>query len=84
MYSPGFENFFETEDKEVTQWISTKGYFVTDLSGFIFNQPARWTIQALTDVEIYTIRKSEYEKIKTIIPRWPELEIVYCPLFYNT
>ena len=29
-----------------------KGYFVTDLSGFIFNQPARWTIQALTDVEI--------------------------------
>lgn len=33
--------FFETEDREITQWISTKGYFVTDLSGFIFDQPAR-------------------------------------------
>lgn len=84
MYSPGFENFFETEDKEVTQWISTKGYFVTDLSGFIFNQPARWTIQALTDVEIYTIRKSEYEKIKTIIPRWPELERLFIVRCFTT
>jgi len=73
--------FLETEDKEVTQWISTKGYFVTDLSGFIFDQPARWNIQALTDVEIYTIKKSEYEKIQTVIPRWAELEklfIVHC------
>ncbi|MGY5251746.1 Crp/Fnr family transcriptional regulator [Sphingobacterium spiritivorum] len=73
--------FLATEDKEVTQWISTKGYFVTDLSGFIFDQPSRWTIQALTDVNIYTIRKSEYEKIHTIIPKWPQLErsfIVRC------
>ena len=51
--------FIDSENKEITQWISTKGYFVTDLSSFIFDQPARWTIQALTDVEIYTIKKSE-------------------------
>lgn len=73
--------FIETETKEITQWISTKGYFVTDLSSFIFNQPARWTIQALTDIEIYTIKKSEYDKIKTVIPKWTELEklfIVHC------
>ncbi|MDV3751557.1 Crp/Fnr family transcriptional regulator [Elizabethkingia anophelis] len=76
--------FFETEDKEVTQWISTKGYFITDLSGFIFGQPARWTIQALTDAEIYTIRKSEYEKIKTIIPRWLELERLFIVRCFTT
>lgn len=73
--------FIDTDNKEITQWISTKGYFVTDLSSFIFDQPARWTIQALTDVEIYTIKKSEYEKIKTVIPKWSELEkmfIVHC------
>lgn len=73
--------FIETENKEVTQWISTKGYFVTDLSSFIFDQPARWTIQALTDVEIYTIKKNEYDKIKTVVPKWAELEklfIVHC------
>lgn len=73
--------FIDTDNKEITQWISTKGYFVTDLSSFIFDQPARWTIQALTDVEIYTINKSEYDKIKTVIPKWSELEkmfIVHC------
>lgn len=73
--------FLDTENKEITQWISTKGYFVTDLSSFIFDQPARWTIQALTDVEIYTIKKSEYDKIKTVISKWAELEklfIVHC------
>ena len=39
--------YIKTEDKEVTQWISTKGYFVTDLSSLVFNTPARFTIQAL-------------------------------------
>ncbi|WP_081918483.1 Crp/Fnr family transcriptional regulator [Sphingobacterium sp. SG20118] len=73
--------FLETEKKEVTQWISTQGYFVTDLSSFIFEKPARWTIQALTDTEIYTIKKSDYDNIKNIIPKWAELEklfIVHC------
>jgi|SRR5690554_660943 CRP-like cAMP-binding protein len=78
----GFLRIFrETDQKEVTQWISTKGYFVTDLASFIFNQPARWTIQALTDVTLYTIKKSEYDKIQTVVPSWPELEklfIVHC------
>lgn len=73
--------FLETENKEVTQWISSKGYFITDLSGFILNQPARRTIQALTDVEIYTIRKSDYDTIRTVFPEWNEFEkmfIIHC------
>lgn len=36
--------YAHTEEKEVTQWISTKGYFVTDLSSLVFETPARWTI----------------------------------------
>ena len=36
--------YITTQDKEVTQWISSKGYFVTDLSNLIFNTPARWNI----------------------------------------
>lgn len=73
--------FVETEKKEVTQWISTKGYFITDLASFIYDTPARWTIQALTDTEIYSISKSEYKKIQHTIPKWPELEklfIIHC------
>ena len=45
--------------KEVTKWISTKGYFVVDLSGFMFHLPASWNIQALTDCEIYVIDRKD-------------------------
>lgn len=73
--------FIETENKEITQWISPKGYFITDLSSFIFDKPAKWTIQALTDTIIYTIDKNEYTKLNEILPKWNELEklfIVHC------
>jgi len=65
------------EDKEVTQWISTSGYFVTDLSSFIFETPARWTIQALTDAELYTINKEDYNTIGKVVPGWHELEKLF-------
>jgi CRP-like cAMP-binding protein len=65
------------EDKEVTQWISTTGYFVTDLSSLIFDTPARWTIQALTDTQLFTISKDDYQKIGQLIPQWHELEKLF-------
>lgn len=33
--------FAQTEVKEVTQWISSKGYFAVDISSFMFNNPSR-------------------------------------------
>ena len=69
--------YVQTPDKEVTQWISTKGYFVTDLASLIFNTPARWTIQALTDAEIYTIDSQDYNRIGKLIPKWHELEKLF-------
>ncbi len=69
--------FVNIGDKEVTKWISTKGYFVVDLSSFIFHHPARWTIQALTDCELYIIDDKDYQKIGEVIPRWKELEKLF-------
>lgn len=69
--------YAETEQKEVTQWISTQGYFVTDLSSFVFQTPARWNIQALTDIEIYTISKEDYRTIHQTIPKWAEVENLF-------
>lgn len=69
--------FAETETKEITQWISSKGYFITDLSSFVFETPARWTIQALTDAEFYTISKEDYNRIGTLIPKWHHLEKLF-------
>lgn len=69
--------FVIINDKEVTKWISTKGYFVVDLSSFIFQLPARWNIQALTDCELYRIDSKDYQKIGQVIPRWEELEKLF-------
>jgi CRP/FNR family transcriptional regulator, anaerobic regulatory protein len=69
--------FVNNDGKEVTQWISSKGYFVTDLASFIFDTPARWTIQALTDVEIFTINKQNYQKLGEVVPQWHVLEKLF-------
>ena len=69
--------FVFVDDKEVTKWISTKGYFVVDLSSFVFQQTARWNIQALTDCELYVININDYQKIGQVIPRWTELEKLF-------
>lgn len=67
----------QTADKEVTQWISTPGYFVTDLSSLLFETPARWTIEALTDAEIYTINGADYRTLGDSVPNWHELEKLF-------
>lgn len=69
--------FVALDDKEITKWISTKGYFTVDLASFVFDQAARWNIQALTDCELYVIDISDYQKIGQIVPRWAELEKLF-------
>jgi CRP-like cAMP-binding protein len=69
--------YVNAEQKEITQWISSKGYFVTDLSSMMFDTPARWNIQALTDTELYTINKTDYKKIGTLIPQWHQTEKLF-------
>ncbi|MFY1046076.1 Crp/Fnr family transcriptional regulator [Chryseobacterium sp. GP-SGM7] len=67
--------FALTEDgKEITQWLSTKDFFVTELMGFFFNQPNRWTIQAFIEVELLSISKADYQKLCQEFPKWIEIE----------
>jgi len=69
--------YVDLENKEVTQWISSKGYFVTDLSSFIFESPARWNIQALSDAQLFSISKQDYLNIGNLVPKWHELEKLF-------
>jgi len=69
--------YVTTHEKEITQWISSKGYFVTDLSGIIFNTPSKYDIQALSDCELYTIDQKDYNRIGQLIPQWHELEKLF-------
>ena len=65
------------QGKEVTQWVATKGEFVTDLTGIVFGEPARWNIEALTECELYTINAYDYSKICEIIPEWLAMERMF-------
>lgn len=65
------------EDKEVTQWIATQGYFMTDLAAFIFATPARWNLQALTDCNLYTIELKDYTELGRQLPEWHKLEKMF-------
>jgi CRP-like cAMP-binding protein len=69
------------EDKEVTQWIGSKGSFMADLASLIFRVPSRWNMQALVDTELNVIYRDDYNKIADLVPAWPEIEkrfIVKC------
>jgi CRP/FNR family transcriptional regulator, anaerobic regulatory protein len=69
--------FTSHEDREITQWVSSPGEFITDLSSLIFKTPARWTIQAITGCELYTINRDNYQQIGQLIPQWQELEKLF-------
>lgn len=69
--------YASTGEKEITQWISTKGYFITDLSSMQFKTPARWNIQALSDCTLYTIHQKEYDLLQKHVSNWHELEKLF-------
>ncbi|MEQ9378164.1 MAG: Crp/Fnr family transcriptional regulator [Imperialibacter sp.] len=69
--------YFDTGEKELTKWISTKGYFALDLSSFLFDKTARWNIQALADTEMYVMDKARYRELGKLIPQWTELEKLF-------
>jgi len=69
--------YLVVDNKEVTKWISTSGYFIVDLSSFLFRQRARWNIQAITDCELFVIDQKEYQQIGQLVPRWTELEKLF-------
>jgi CRP-like cAMP-binding protein len=69
--------FISIDGKEITQWISTKGYFSTDLSSFVFETASRLSIQALADTEVYSITKVDYKKIGELVSKWHELEKLF-------
>lgn len=66
--------FASTSTKEVTQWIASPDELITDLSAFIFHQPARWNIQCITEVEMYSLSQQNYLQLSEIIENWSTVE----------
>ncbi len=63
-----------SDGKEITQWISTENFLITEVLGFFFDKPNRWNIQAFTDTALLTITKTNYLKLCKEFPKWHEIE----------
>jgi len=66
--------YAERNGRDITQWITSPGEFITDLSALIFRQPARWHIQALTDCQLFSMPPDRYAQMEDHIPNWPQIE----------
>ena len=67
--------------KEITQWISSRNSFITELASFTFETKSRWNIVSLTATIIYTISKEDYAQLSTLCKNWYVIEkkfIVHC------
>lgn len=73
-----------SDGKEITQWISTPNYFVTEISSFFFDRPSRLSIQALTNVELLTIDKKSYSELSKKLPKWKEIETQFIASCFAT
>lgn len=67
----------EIDNKEITQWISTPGNFVTDLASFTFQSRGKWNIITLSDCELYTIDYKTYCNLAYVIPKWIEIDKLF-------
>lgn len=71
----GIFRIYNTMDgKEITQWISTPGYFITEISSFMFETPSRFDIQALKNATIFSISKENYNLLNHEIENWNSIE----------
>lgn len=69
--------YIEQEDREVTQWIGYPETFITDLGSWVFERPARWHIQAITDLEVLSMYRSDFVRLANLIPEWHLLEKLF-------
>mgnify|MGYP000737135682 CR=1 FL=1 len=79
-----FRVFALKDGKEVTQWIASQNEFITELSSLVFDTPSRWNIQSLTECEIYTISKYDYDQIGLSVPEWKDLEKLFIAKCFAT
>jgi len=79
--------YLSQNNREVTQWMSTKNSLVSDFSSFFYRSPSIRDIQAVTDTQLLTIDHKQYMHLRKTVPAWNEFERVYvgkCFLFMES
>lgn len=64
----------DEDGREITQWLAAPNSFVTEIASFFFNQNNRWSIQALSEVEMLSLHKADYLQLGQAFPKWHDIE----------
>ena len=71
----GYMRMYNLVDgKEITFWMGSEGKFITSLSSFIFETNNMWSIQAVTDCNLYVISRENHFKLCKNEPKWLEFD----------
>jgi hypothetical protein len=74
--------FVSQPDREVTQWIGSAGFFITDISSFVFRNISKFHIQALTETRLFTIDHAQYLTLGKLVPKWNEFERLFIGKYF--
>lgn len=74
----GYIRIFAHHDaKEITQWVCTPNYFVTDIGAWLFGKKAKWNMEALSECTVYSIDLNDYNNLANQIPLWHQKEKLF-------
>ncbi len=74
--------FVKQPEREVTQWIGTRGMFVSDFEAFFYQKSAARDIQAIVDTELLTIEYQQYHTLRQTVPSWKDFEKLFMSKCY--
>lgn len=60
---------------ETTLWIGNQGSFITALASFIFEDPNKWNIGAVTNCKLRVIDRKDHFELLQLCPKWMEFDI---------
>ena len=60
---------------ETTLWIGPQGTFITALASFIFEEPNKWNISAVTNCTLSVITRKDHFELLQLCPKWMEFDI---------
>jgi len=61
---------------ETTLWIGNQGSFITALASFIFEDPNKWNISAVTNCKLNVICRKDHFELLQLSPKWMEFDII--------
>jgi len=66
--------FNHHEGREITLWMGSENRFITDLSSFNNQTPAKWYIEAVTPAKLLTISRDDHFSLLETNPKWLEFD----------